>query len=1225
MIDEAVTGGASPTPSVSEEAEEVSRLLPLSLLRSQLIPPPPNRRSSAVDFLYDFGGSSWIAYGASSLLVISHFPSPLPEHETLVGPFFLQVIEPSSSGDANVLADVDAVTWCPVLPSEGEVAASHGKSISLYEPQPDNDTGSFCWRQTAEIMQSSIIEAIEWTGSGDGLIAAGVDVVFWRRKGSSWEMAWKSSAAVPQGMVSATWSAEGSVATAARCLFNSAEMGSQNLRKVDCRHVSVYHSDGKSELMKFQLCHPQPVSFIRWRPSTSMKLTNDALRSWSDVLLTCCLDGTVRLWREIDHGKSRKVNKDIDDKIKQPLQVVAVIEIEQCLNGTLGTTIFIDWAVDMGSVISKSEGDCHSLSLASSSHDQIACCEWLISVGPANSVTLWAIHCLDDVVSFCSPRVTLWMKQNPTHLQACNLSNYQSLYPAEKPILVKVVAMRRELSGPSYACSLLQLLPNNCMSWWYFYSSSTDDAEHRSLASFSKERCLSQFTAGVLNLDGHSANILQLVLHPCSYELELAVSLDSDGILLFWSLSKHFNFTLGMQMHIHPTWKLLGKIRSQDLSTDSHYLTVGWAPFALDEKPLLLLGYADGIDCFLVEVPREGEDIVCYKIFCAAFGDHNHFERSPDHIFATPSASFSKSFLLYGVWMKECRTLTWKIILQSEDITGSSCEFRSDSDTLLGSENMSKWMACSGRRYSAAIHPASWNFPHSQNTETMICVSVVTLNHSKISTGKNVISDNGSNGNSFSLMATGFSDGVLELWKVSSANSSESECVPWVLVGKFAAHDGPVNAVSLSTCGGKIATVSICSKSMTTLNIWTPICLIGGGSFILEDVLFFNGPVVALKWSPIGNGKLLLGVCMPNEFHIYCERRSHCNFVESDKSKELHPWCCISISHSYYHCRDFLWGPKLTPVLLHERKISVFSEWLSETKSKHTGELFSVYTAKKNENLPGCISLKNNVHGANKLNQFDNKESGAVFNVPSSGSFLQKDKSYTRNGLHNLMDIVERLCRPLEFYHPWALLQYLYRGNWKRAYIVLKHLVDSLKSLNTSTTVVACCSSGKPCYIPHISLSKYLVGTTAEPSGATLHWSKGSNFASANLEKNIFQFGEDTLKQTVYKDFPLIDGLKSEFIGFIDTLEKSHYLVTLTNMDRIYILTVLDILLELSNTSYTSLYESLDEPGRRLLCNSKVLGWSEISAFSLYSEGWKSGFHGRICYCIMDDCMCVPV
>ncbi|PKU77170.1 hypothetical protein MA16_Dca013205 [Dendrobium catenatum] len=179
-----------------------------------------------------------------------------------------------------------------------------------------------------------------------------MEVVFWRRKGSSWEMSWKSAADVPQAMVSATWSAEGPVATAA-CWLTSVEIGAQNLPElanVDCRLVSVYHSDGKSEAIKIQLCHPQPVSLIRWRPSTLMKLTKDALCSWKDVLLTCCLDGTVRLWSEIDNGKSRKVSKEIDHKIRQPFQVVAVIEIEQCLNGTLGTTIFIDWAVDMASL-----------------------------------------------------------------------------------------------------------------------------------------------------------------------------------------------------------------------------------------------------------------------------------------------------------------------------------------------------------------------------------------------------------------------------------------------------------------------------------------------------------------------------------------------------------------------------------------------------------------------------------------------------------------------------------------------------------------------------------------------------------------------------------------------------------------------------------------------------------------------------------------------------------
>ncbi|PKU77171.1 hypothetical protein MA16_Dca013206 [Dendrobium catenatum] len=144
MIDEAVSplasGGASAS-AASAEAEDVSTLLPLSLRRSQLIPPAPNRRRSAIDFLHDFGGSSWIAYGASSLLVISHFPSPLPEHENLVGPFFRQVIEPSSCSAVNWAAYVNAVSWCPVRPSEGEVAAAQGNSIWLYAPQPDSDTG----------------------------------------------------------------------------------------------------------------------------------------------------------------------------------------------------------------------------------------------------------------------------------------------------------------------------------------------------------------------------------------------------------------------------------------------------------------------------------------------------------------------------------------------------------------------------------------------------------------------------------------------------------------------------------------------------------------------------------------------------------------------------------------------------------------------------------------------------------------------------------------------------------------------------------------------------------------------------------------------------------------------------------------------------------------------------------------------------------------------------
>lgn len=256
-------GRGTPSSPVSDDPDDISKLFPFSLCRSQLIPPAPNRRRSAIDFLYDFCGSSWIAYGASSLLVISHFPSPLPPDECLVGPFFRQVIEPSTCGADDGTDAVNAVSWCPVRPSDGEVAVAQGNSIRLYAPRAENDTGSFCWGQTAGILQSSMAEAIEWTGSGDGIIAAGIEVVFWHRKGRLWVMAWKSVADVPQVMVSATWSSEGLVATSGGCLLTSSVENLPNSANGGCKHVSVYQNYGNSEVLKIQLYHPQPISLIR--------------------------------------------------------------------------------------------------------------------------------------------------------------------------------------------------------------------------------------------------------------------------------------------------------------------------------------------------------------------------------------------------------------------------------------------------------------------------------------------------------------------------------------------------------------------------------------------------------------------------------------------------------------------------------------------------------------------------------------------------------------------------------------------------------------------------------------------------------------------------------------------------------------------------------------------------------------------------------------------------
>lgn len=125
---------------VEEEEDEISSTFPLRLIRSHPIPPAPNGSDSSIDFLHDFAGFSWIAYAASSLLVISHFPSPLSQEQTLIGPIFRQVLQPPCGGDGP--SEVKAVAWSPSLPSDGEIAAASENRICLYSAEPGTAEGA---------------------------------------------------------------------------------------------------------------------------------------------------------------------------------------------------------------------------------------------------------------------------------------------------------------------------------------------------------------------------------------------------------------------------------------------------------------------------------------------------------------------------------------------------------------------------------------------------------------------------------------------------------------------------------------------------------------------------------------------------------------------------------------------------------------------------------------------------------------------------------------------------------------------------------------------------------------------------------------------------------------------------------------------------------------------------------------------------------------------------
>ncbi|WOK91366.1 hypothetical protein Cni_G00057 [Canna indica] len=1168
-----VDGGGGPADS-----DDIMDLLPLQLVRSQLIPPAPNRRESAIDWLPEFGGLAWIAYGASSLLVISHFPSPLSGHEDRPDRFFQQVIEPPTMDEHT---DLTAVSWCTAQPSDGELAAASGNNVFVYSPFPVSKSGSFSWRQTVRIVETFTIEAIKWTGSGDGLIAAGIEVVLWKRKSNSWEISWKVRMEVPQTLVSTTWFAEGFVATAAQALLEDDKPVAEDLYSSlseEPKDVIIYHDDGKSGIAKVQLCHPQPVMAIQWRPFTAMQLQKNASPACRDILLTCCLDGTARLWSEIDNGRTRKF-KDMHDQkpMRRLFHVVAVIEVNQSVKGTLGRNIFVKWALESGGIICKGEDDGYSLLSSHNKLEQIGKCEWLIGIGPNFSITFWAINCLDDVSPLRFPRVTMWKKEDLMDFKDSNCLHFDSSNTKVHTILIKVVTSRNWLFGPPVSCSLLQLLPDNSISWVQLYTPS-DEAEVRPVSRVSKERSLSCATGSFLSEHGHTGCIIQVAVHPYACDIELAVSLDSNGLLLFWSLSTLSQSVLCVHVHIHPIWKVLGHIALSVLSPDHKFSCLAWVPSVLDECRFLLVGHEDGVDCFMIEVSSKGESILSHKILTVSFNGQNNRVGPPDQLFVTPiiadfgQSSCHSSFLMLCRWKENFKPLLWRVDLH---MSGSNGELPPNEEGIAISEK-GRCMSSTGKFYFATFYRQSFDLPAPHCCDEVTTATVVSPNNCVMPIQHASFSEFYTSNLGYSL-ATGYSDGTVKLWRfchVRSNHHAYTEYVPWELVGTFTAHEGPVSAVSLSSFCSKIATTSICRPNNTTiLHIWEAVKMTGCGSVVLEDAITLKGSVVTLSWSAIGNGQMLLGICLPNELRVYSQKRSSVHsFVHLDKSKETHIWYCIAVANSSTVLRDFLWGPKLTAVIVHEDHISVYSQWLTRADRACNVDDSVVYVGRKQENLL-CSTNIDNVENIFKTKE--NLKSESVKKI-----YGQDYASNTKSRLLSILDVSEKLDGSLALYHPEALIRYICSGNWKRAQASLKHFVECISNNETSTANLESNKCGKFLYnVPEIHLSLYFEdNNSVNSSSERLVWGQSTISEGPTFHQgNSFQLLDSNLEPNTFGRFSS-NSNKSGIMNLIDTLEKSHGISSITELEKTQMLVILDLL---NDISVTSAYKSLDEAGRR--------------------------------------------
>ncbi|CAA7044358.1 unnamed protein product [Microthlaspi erraticum] len=1166
-------------PETSHDAISVTDpidQLPLRLLRSEIVPPAPTRSQSSIDWLPDFAGYSWLAYGASTLLVISHLPSPLRGEDTTNGPFFRQIIE--VSGEAS--SPVTAVSWSPVTPSVGELAVGSGNYICLFARDLSDLNGSFCWSQNAILVQGTKVEAIEWTGSGDGIIVGGIDIVLWKRRNQSWEIAWKCSGdhLQVQDLVSPTWSLEGPFASATSWSKFPAECDEAGKR------VWAYYRDGES-YRKVELPHAERISMIQWRPVAAEQSAIGLGKSVRNVLMTCCLDGAVRLWSEVDGRKTKKGMEDANDHRKS-FCVAAVIEISQVLDGYLGRDLFIFWGTRTGGILKTIEGSNQFFSTEKYEHENVGQCEWLVGYGPGKSASLWTVHGLDDIAPMRFPRITIWARQESNEAGVVLPSLADATCSSDQLLLKKVSVLRNNRYGPPLICSSIYLSPCNSVYWSSLHTVKSHDSEDSSANRSSVLKCK---TGKILDLDGHGGKILQVAFDPVICEAVYIASLDYNGLVVIWSLGDYLNRAIDHPISV-SSWKPCGRLQNQELGLK--YTSICWAPSSLNDERFLLVGHVKGVDCFSVRNCGRGYgSFVTHYICTIPFAVSHPVESGPTSIFATPLTNScgktfkNNRFLLLSVWMKEKRfdALSWRVSLHHFNAAGSTCDCHFHDFDSTGS---GKWLfedTFAGKTNCIAVRSCSSEIPDSHRYDEVTSFAVVNPSSRALENEMEIESQ-------AYTMATGQADGSLKLWR-SSLQESSTPSVLWELVGMLTIGQNPVSAISLTDSGRKIA--ALCtenhSEAVHIVSIWEVVHLIDSGVFILEDKLHVDAEVVAVRWSAVGNDQLLLGVCTQKEMRVYGIARQPCrstSFAVSEYSSESRMWQCFAVTRTSSTIHGLWWGPKAMNALVHNDYISLHGQWLAVIDKK---QKIDSYTEIFVANLPHVVNATEegrdsellSVSGINDLKEADTlpPTSSAIddwqsSSMPLTGTAYGSD---VINDITSMLHIVEKLGGALPLHHPQALLVAIRSGNWRRASAALRHLAEWFTSSDASRKDYAVKSD----LCPDIPLSKYYEGSLS--SGPNLKDFQWGGTSGSMLQNSQFQAGlqsnvsMDSYSSNSSQSSPATD---LEFSGFCEQLNKLSD-GAICRIEKMQYFAIADLLCEISNPQSTSVYANLDEAGRR--------------------------------------------
>jgi len=147
-------------------------------------------------------------------------------------------------------------------------------------------------------------------------------------------------------------------------------------------------------------------------------------------------------------------------------------------------------------------------------------------------------------------------------------------------------------------------------------------------------------------------------------------------------------------------------------------------------------------------------------------------------------------------------------------------------------------------------------------------------------------------------------------------------------------------------------------------------------------------------------------------------------------------------------------------------------------------------------------------------------------------------------------------------------------GNWKRAYVSVRHLVEYLSSGCAAEKIYNSADHSK--IVPQILLSNYFEGFLLKDSGLTnkgFQWS-----ADARLPTSSSQFFAYNFTSDASNNMFAASSTKSELSAFAETLEKYDF-ESLTNLEKSEMLAIIDLLSDVQHSACA--YANLDEPGQR--------------------------------------------